>query len=224
MHSSHPIHSFHLNGHTLRFFWALFVTAILTYSTLQLWRMLETSAHNHFNGVKLIHINLNLIHILTYSTLQLQRPLSLLFFKHSSFILYYIITCTSCHSLHITGINWTRTWPASGKASIAQSVKHRIGIAEVMGLNPLGASEFFLGYICNCLSYFKTAKISFISILYLQFTHMIFIMYTSSWSFVGQFWTLSQTILLWSIVALKNIISVWCGWTSHPIHLLYKTL
>ena len=26
-----------------------------------------------------------------------------------------------------------------------------------------GASEFFLGFICNCLSYFTTAKISFTS-------------------------------------------------------------
>ena len=31
---------------------------------------------------------------------------------------------------------------------------------------------------CYCLSYFTTAKISFTSILYLQFTHMIFIIYT----------------------------------------------
>ena len=30
-----------------------------------------------------------------------------------------------------------------------------------MGSNPVGASEFFLGFICNCLSYFTTAKISF---------------------------------------------------------------
>ena len=37
------------------------------------------------------------------------------------------------------------------------------GIAKVMGLNPVGASEFFLGFICNCLSYFTTAKISFTS-------------------------------------------------------------
>ena len=36
---------------------------------------------------------------------------------------------------------------------IAQSVDHRTGIAEVMGL----------GFICNCLSYFTTAKISFTS-------------------------------------------------------------
>ena len=39
--------------------------------------------------------------------------------------------------------------------------------------------EFFLGFMCNCLSYFTTANISFMSILYPQFTHMIFIRYTS---------------------------------------------
>ena len=38
------------------------------------------------------------------------------------FIFYYTrdlyhILYASCHSLHITGINWTRTWPASNEAS-----------------------------------------------------------------------------------------------------------
>ena len=37
------------------------------------------------------------------------------------------------------------------------------GIMEVMGSNPVGASEYFLGFICNCLSYFTSAKISFTS-------------------------------------------------------------
>ena len=32
---------------------------------------------------------------------------------------------------------------------IAQLVEHCTGIAEVMGANPIGASEFFLGFICN---------------------------------------------------------------------------
>ena len=45
---------------------------------------------------------------------------------------------------------------------IAQLVEHRTGIAEVMSSNPIEASDFFLGFICNCLSYFTTAKISFI--------------------------------------------------------------
>ena len=31
----------------------------------------------------------------------------------------------------------------------AQLVEHRTGIAEVMGSNPVGASEFFLGFLCN---------------------------------------------------------------------------
>ena len=57
-------------------------------------------------------------------------------------------------------------------------VTHRTGIVEVMGSNPVGASDFFLGFLCNCLSYFTTAKISFSVILYPQFTHMIFVIYT----------------------------------------------
>ena len=35
---------------------------------------------------------------------------------------------------------------------IAQSVKHRTGIAEVMGSNSVGASGFFLGFICNVVA------------------------------------------------------------------------
>ena len=67
----------------------------------------------------------------------------------------------------------------SGRGFIAQLVDHRTGIAEVMGSNPVGASQFFLGFICICLSYITTVKISFTSILYPQFTHMIFVTYTS---------------------------------------------
>ena len=40
-------------------------------------------------------------------------------------------------------------------------------------------SEIFLGFICNCLSYFITAKITFTCILHPQCTNMIFIIYTS---------------------------------------------
>ena len=47
---------------------------------------------------------------------------------------------------------------------------------NIINIIKTGASEFFLGFICNCLSY-TTAKISFNSILYPQFTHMIFIIY-----------------------------------------------
>ena len=31
-------------------------------------------------------------------------------------------------------------------------IEHRTGIVEVMGSNPIGASECFLGFICNCFT------------------------------------------------------------------------
>ena len=37
---------------------------------------------------------------------------------------------------------------------IAQSVEHCTGIVEVMGSNPIGASELFLDFLCNCFSCF----------------------------------------------------------------------
>ena len=50
---------------------------------------------------------------------------------------------------------------------IPQSVEHHTGIAEVLGSNPVGASEFFLGFICNCSSYFTTARSTFTPNLFL---------------------------------------------------------
>ena len=58
---------------------------------------------------------------------------------------------------------------------IAQSVEHRTGIVEVMGSNPIGASECFLGFICNCFSYFITVRITFTCLLYPPCTRMMFI-------------------------------------------------
>ena len=46
------------------------------------------------------------------------------------------------------------------------------------GSSGIRALEFFLGFICNCLSYFITARITFTSILYPQCSHMLFIIYT----------------------------------------------
>ena len=60
---------------------------------------------------------------------------------------------------------------------IDQSVEHRTGIAEVMGSNPVGASEFFLNFICNCLSYFITARS--LSLVFFIHSAFIFIIYTS---------------------------------------------
>ena len=58
---------------------------------------------------------------------------------------------------------------------IAQLVEHRTGVVEVMGSTSVEASDFFLGFLCNCLSCFTTAKITFTSILYLQFIYTIYI-------------------------------------------------
>ena len=52
-------------------------------------------------------------------------------------------------------------------------VEYRTDIAEVMGSNPVGASEFFLGFLTSQL------RRSISLILYSQFTHMMFIIYTS---------------------------------------------
>ena len=51
------------------------------------------------------------------------------------------------------------------KGFIAQSVEQCTGIVEVMGSNLIKASDFFLGFLCNCLSCFTNAKITFTSIL-----------------------------------------------------------
>ena len=78
----------------------------------------------------------------------------------------FIILYTSYYYLNETGVIIELTpdlLPARLHSSV---VEHHTGIAEVMGSNPVGASEFFLGFICNCLSCFTTAKISFTSIIY----------------------------------------------------------
>ena len=37
---------------------------------------------------------------------------------------------------------------------VAQLAEHSTGITDVMGSNPVEASEFFLGFLCNCFSCF----------------------------------------------------------------------
>ena len=56
--------------------------------------------------------------------------------------------------------------PTGFEPFIAQSVEHRTGIAEVTGSNPIGVSEFFQGFICNCLSYFITVRIHLYKFIY----------------------------------------------------------
>ena len=103
------------------------------------------------------------------------------------------------------GINWTRTWPASGE----------------MRSNRVGASEFFLGF-CNCLSYFTTAEISLTSITtdwWLHFTALTLaggqmltsVHPSSSCKFQGQCgavccWAVhcSYRFLFWGLVLPQN--------------------
>ena len=74
---------------------------------------------------------------------------------------------------------WSQTdyaLPARLHSSVGRaSHRHRGG----HGFESRSSLIIFLGFISNCLRYFTTAKISFTSFLYPQFTHIIFIIYTS---------------------------------------------
>ena len=79
---------------------------------------------------------------------------------------------------HLSAVHsWSPSYPYNGcklnslltyhqQGFIAQLVEHRTGIAEVIGLNPVGASYFFLGCLCNCFSCFTIARITSGRILY----------------------------------------------------------
>ena len=75
----------------------------------------------------------------------------------------YII-CTSSHSSY-NGYKFNSLLTCFRRGFIAQLVEHHTGIAEVMGSNPVEASELFLGFLCNCLSRFRTARITLASTL-----------------------------------------------------------
>ena len=63
------------------------------------------------------------------------------------------------------------------------------------------------GFICNCLSYFITAKTSFTSILYPQFTHMIFIIYTLHVIIQSCYLeNFKQTFHIFSLLELRNVL------------------
>ena len=167
----------------------------------------------------------------SYVTLCNTNCVSCLYFRCSPISdhlwwLWRILTgCSSgfCHNLqvqwnlksHLICFQW-------GFIHVAQSVEHCTCITEVMGSNPVGASEFFRGFICNCLSYFTTVKISFTSILYLQFTHMIFILYTSWGSFNCDWnkhgWTLKRVYCVFLSLFLSQ--SEW-GVVLESQHLLF---
>ena len=66
-------------------------------------------------------------------------------------------------------------YPGNKVESKSQSKDHTsaLRIKNTSERDPVGVSEFFLGFICNCLSYFTTAKISFTSILNIHSTDSI---------------------------------------------------
>ena len=88
---------------------------------------------------------------------------------------------------------------------IAQLVEHHTGIAEVMALDPVEASEFILGFLCNCFSCFITTKISFTSILYPQYIYMINLIYTRQCYLCPEY----RENLVWEISLRWKSPSVW---------------
>ena len=85
---------------------------------------------------------------------------------------------------------------------LARLVEHCTGIAEVMGSNPIGASEFLLGFICNRLSYFINTRVTFTCILYPQCTHNLYhIHFTSPSSYNRYKLNLHLTCFQWGFIA-----------------------
>ena len=91
------------------------------------------------------------------------RSLSLVFFIRSvllhNYMVYRHIHIMSFSSYNAYKLNSPMTCFQRG--FIAQSVEHCTIFAELMGLNPVGASEVFLGFLCNCLSCLTTVKMPF---------------------------------------------------------------
>ena len=79
------------------------------------------------------------------------------------FIIY-----TSCHSPSYNGYKLNSHLTCFQRGFKAQLVEHSTSIAELMGSNPIEASDFFLGFVYNCLSCFTTATITFTYILFIH--------------------------------------------------------
>ena len=112
-------------------------------------------------------------------------------------------------------------------------LEHCTGIAEVMGSSPVEASFFFLGFLCNCLSYFTTAKITFTSIFYLQCMYIYIYIYDLYHMHIPKILVWSKSELL-SVKLNKNkIMSCWLNsWVTitftpilypHFIYVIYIT-
>ena len=91
--------------------------------------------------------------------------------------------------------------------------------AEVMGLNPVEASDFFLGFLCNCLSYFTTAKITFTS----NVQSIIVEYQTGFLTGLGKLWQLYNTTTFVQIIihsVARNLID---RLFFQPIKILHHT-
>ena len=87
----------------------------------------------------------------------------------------YVIS-TSSHYLRITGINWL-TRPARLHSSVGRAL-HRYRGYHGSNISRWSL-RFFSRFLCNCLSCFITARITFTCILSPQCTYMIFMIYTT---------------------------------------------
>ena len=63
-----------------------------------------------------------------------------MFFAKTVFSLAITFCCFVSFTLSTLAVRYTK---------MHQLVGHRTGIVEVMGSNPIGASEFVQGFICN---------------------------------------------------------------------------
>ena len=178
------LYFFFINGCHFRLMWSLFIHSFLENFALHLPLTVLDSRCDSVSKVPLsffwnwklfkihtLYCSYDKDHIIALRMNNTSDSLKQLRIKHRKVLLFIIYT--SCNSLLIAGINWTRIWPAS-RGFITPLTERRTDIAEVMGLKPVGASDFFLGFIYNYVSYFiKSSRITFTCILYRQCTHMI---------------------------------------------------
>ena len=71
---------------------------------------------------------------------------------------------------------------------VAQWIEHCTGITLGHGFESRSSLKFFLGCLCNCLSWKYTARITNFTHVYLQFTYMIFFIHIHSYSLSSGIW------------------------------------
>ena len=63
---------------------------------------------------------------------------------------------------------------------VGQLVKHRTGIAKVMGSNPVKPQIFYLGFLCNCIRCFTAAMITSMLVCQAALSNTIFRQFAAS--------------------------------------------